>query len=264
MTETTKRRVIIPQLGIDEGRVEENVEKIRRAFRENARADLIVFPELVLQGHRLSMSPKAEIAEAISHRPDHSLEAMHDYARTQGAEVIFGEMDEIDGALLNLAVYIGRERMDHYAKTHVHWTESFTPGSELKTFETAIGTVGILICFDAAFPEAARVLALKGAETIVVIAAIPDHFDIEYMMIRLRAMAHFNQTYVLFANRCGKGFNGHSAVIDPRGMIVGRLGEGEGLLEAEIDLAEVARWRKEEALYPHRRPELYGIIAAKE
>jgi len=255
------KKIIIPQLGIAEGKVKENTEKIKKAIRENARADLIVFPELVLQGHRLSSSPKEKIEEAINQRPDHTLEAVHDYAYQQGAEVIFGEMDDIDGDVYNLAVYVGREKMDYYAKTHIHWSESFKPGNELKVFNTAIGPVGILICFDAAFPEAARVLALKGARTIVVIAAIPVHFDIEYMMIRLRAIAHFNQVYVLFANRCGEGFSGHSAVIDPRGMIIGTLGKEEGLLEAHIDLEEVEKWRQEEKIYSNRRPELYWRIS---
>ena len=263
MSKDSIKRIIIPQLGIEDGKVGENTKKIKKAIRENARADLIVFPELVLQGHGLSTSTKHEIEVAINRRPDHTLEEMHDFARKEGAEVIFGEMDEIDGEIYNLAVYIGRERMDFYAKTHVHWSETFKPGNTLRTFDTEIGKVGILICFDAAFPEAARVLALKGAKTIVVIAAIPAHFDIEYMMIRLRAIAHFNQTYVLFANRCGKDFSGHSAVIDPRGMIVGRLGESEGLLEAEIDMAEVDKWRLEESIYPNRRPGLYGIISEK-
>lgn len=259
-----KKKIIIPQLGIEEGKIAENTEKIQKAIRENARADLIIFPELVLQGHGWSSSTREEIERAINLRPEHTLEAMHEYARRMGAEVIFGEMDEIEGSVYNLAVYIGREKMAYYAKTHVHWSETFRPGNELKIFDTAIGPVGILICFDAAFPEAARVLALKGAKTIVVIAAIPVHFDIEYMMIRLRAMAHYNQVYVLYANRCGEGFSGHSAVIDPRGMIIGTLGKEEGLLEAQIDLNEVEKWRKEENIYGNRRPELYRLVSEKD
>jgi len=259
-----RKKIIIPQLGIEDGRIEENRKKISKAIRENARADLIIFPELVLQGHRLSSSTKEEMEEAINLRPEHTLEAMHDYAHRMGAEVIFGEMDEIRGSVYNLAVYVGRDKMDYYAKTHVHWSEKFKPGRELKIFNTSLGPTGILICFDAAFPEAARVLALKGATTIVVIAAIPVHFDIEYMRIRLRAMAHFNQVYVLFANRCGEGFSGHSAVIDPKGMIIGALGKEEGLLEANIDLAEVEKWRKKENIYGNRRPELYGALSEEE
>ncbi|NIT00542.1 MAG: hypothetical protein GTO09_00195, partial [Candidatus Latescibacteria bacterium] len=59
------------------------------------------------------------------------------------------------------------EKKESYVKTHVHWTENFVPGKRLKVFSTPVGKIGISICFDAAFPEVWRVLALRGARILV-------------------------------------------------------------------------------------------------
>lgn len=256
-----KKNICIAQIGIKENDIEENLKKIKRIIRENAGADLIVFPELVIDGHRCSASPHDEMGAMIARKPVKVCRELHAYVKSLETSVIFGEMEQIDDKIYNLAVFAHPERIEHYAKTHVHWSENFTAGNELKTFDSArLGRIGILICFDAAFPEAGRVLALKGAKTIVVISAIPESFDMEYMMVRLRAMAHNNQLFVLFANRSGKGFRGNSAVFTPRGEIAVRLGETEEVLRTTLDYAELEKWRLEEAIYPHRRPDLYNKI----
>lgn len=268
-----KKKVTIAQISIRENEAEENAAKIRRIIEENRETDLIVFPELVLQGHRMSTAPRHEMIEALEGKgPSYVLEdetrslneEIHDFAKQRRTNVIFGEMDYLDGHVYNLAVYVGRHRIEKYAKTHVHWTENFTPGTELKTFESSIGRIGVLICFDTAFPEAARVLALRGARTIVAISAIPEAFDIEYELIRLRAIAHNNQVYVIFANRAGEGFSGGSCIIDPRGMLESSLGEAEEVSTAELDLSLVDIWRQEESIYPHRRPALYRELCNEE
>lgn len=260
-----KKRVSIAQINIADRNVVENARLITRVIERSSQSDLVVFPELILQGHGHVVAPGQTLSDIFgkkAERPTTINDALHGFAREHGVDVIFGEIDEINGRLYNLAVYVGKD-IQTYAKTHVHWTEEFTPGTELKVFDTKIGPTGILICFDAAFPEAARVLALRGAKTIVVIAAIPFSFDIRYEMIRLQAMAHNNQVFVVFANRCGPGFSGGSVVIDPRGEIISRLGPAEDMLHVNIDLDELDAWRSEERIYSHRRPDLYGDISVK-
>jgi predicted amidohydrolase len=159
-----------------------------------------------------------------------------------------------------MATYVDRHTIQNYAKTHVHWTESFVPGRELKVFETPLAKVGMTICFDAAFSEVWRVLALKGAAIVVNISAVPKEFPVGYMSRRLAGAAVFNQVYVIYANRAGPVFSGHSAVYNPQGETVEKAGRKEAVFEAEIDLEAVSRWRAEEQIFDYRRPLLYREV----
>lgn len=256
-----KRNVCLAQIEIKAGKVEENLAKIKRILDENKEADLIVFPELVVQGHLYSTASRAAIEEVLEATPVKMDEDLHAYAEERNCKAIFGEMEELDGKFYNVATYVGKGKIEKYCKTHVHWTETFTPGEELRVFDTALDRLGVLICYDAAFPEAARVLALDGARAIVVIAAVPRSFDVRYMENRMTSMAMSNQVFVLYCNRSGPEFQGNSMLVDPRGNILARAGLEEENLIAGIDLAEVDHWRAEESIYPNRRPELYKSIS---
>ena len=80
------------------------------------------------------------------------------------------------------------------------------------------------------------------------------------MWRRLSGAAIFNEVFVIYANRPGPVFSGHSAVFDPRGETISKAGQKETILEAEIDLTEVGRWREQEPIFPYRRPLLYREI----
>jgi N-carbamoylputrescine amidase len=123
-----------------------------------------------------------------------------------------------------------------------------------------MGKIGITICFDAAFSEVWRVLALKGADVVVNISAVPKEFPVAYMSRRLSGAAVFNQVYVIYANRAGPVFSGHSAVFNPQGETIVKAGRRGAIFEAEIDLEAVARWRGEEKIFLYRRPLLYREI----
>ena len=163
----------------------------------------------------------------------------------------------------NAATYIDENTTQGYTKTHVHWTENFVPGRELKVFDSPFGKIGITICFDAAFSEVWRVLSLKGSDLIVNIAAVPRTFPVDYMWRRLVGAAIYNQVFVVYANRPGPLFSGHSAIIDPKGDMLFSSGSQESIIEADINLNEVQRWRTEEQLYPNRRPLLYREIVSR-
>ncbi|MDY6990694.1 MAG: nitrilase-related carbon-nitrogen hydrolase [Thermodesulfobacteriota bacterium] len=92
------------------------------------------------------------------------------------------------------------------------------------------------------------------------ISAVPKTFPKDYMWRRFSGAAIFNQTYVIYANRPGPFFSGYSAVFDPRGNTICEGGRRETILEAEIDLREVDKWREEEVIYPYRRPLLYREV----
>jgi predicted amidohydrolase len=185
---------------------------------------------------------------------------MYHFIKKTDARVILGEIKKKREKFFNVATYVDRDSTESYIKTHIHWTEHFAPGNELKVFRTPLGNVGVNICFDAAFPEVWRVLALKESNIIVNISAVPRTFPVKYMWRRMSAAAMNNQVFVIYANRAGDYFGGHSAVFNPRGDIVVNVEDEISVINTEIDLSESAEWREVEQIYPHRRPLLYRDI----
>lgn len=255
-------QVCIAQIGYITEDIEAHIRKIREIILENREADLIVFPELILHGH-----PTVHEPEGLLHRRIRAFYRMgaqeldlFRFIREIDARVVIGDLRKRGDRFYNLATYVSRERTESYLKTHVHWTENFVPGRELKVIETPFGKIGLSICFDAAFPEVMRILALKGAKILVNIAAVPAAFPVKYVWRRLQAAALNNQAFVVYANRPGESFSGHSAVFDPLGDVLAQGMEEEQIIRAAIDLGELDRWRAEEAIFPNRRPTLYRAI----
>lgn len=256
-----KRTMCVAQVGYDADHIEDHVEKLKVVIDEHHDADLLVFPELILQGHPDVDRPEGFLYRRARARYGLVSAELYRHARDRDARVIVGEIKRRVERLYNVASYVDRHRLQHYTKAHVHWSENFVPGTKLRCFDTArVGKVGINICFDAAFSEVWRVLALRGPCVIVNISAVPAHFPVAYMHRRMQGAALNNQVYVVYANRPGPEFGGGSAVFDPRGEFVVSTGRDEDVLEVEIDLAQVDRWRDEEEIFPNRKPELYRQI----
>lgn len=147
----------------------------------------------------------------------------------------------------------------------------FAPGTALPVFDVAGCRFGIQICNDRLYPEPSRVLALAGAEAIVMPICFSTYADpgrrASIWEVPLRARAYENGVWVLAANRVGvegqRHHLGRSMVVDPRGMITAEAGtQAEELLVQEIDLDEVARARKDFPWWRDRRPDLYGPVVA--
>lgn len=257
-----KRTICVAQIGFRED-VGSNIDTIKEIIDENRAADLIVFPELILHGH-----PSIERPEGLLERrvrkfyrsiADDS-EDLYQFVRARDAAVVIGELKGGPSSYHNVATYIDREHIVHYAKTHVHWTENFVPGRDFEVFDSSVGMLGMLICYDGAFSEPWRVLALRGARVVVNISATPRSFPDRYVRRRLQGAAISNQLFVVYANRPGSYFSGRSSVIDPRGEVLVEAREEECVLICEIDLDEVERWRNEERVFIDRRPLLYRDI----
>ena len=151
----------------------------------------------------------------------------------------------------------GREVLT-YAKVHTCGFDDpealLEPGSGfvVAPLETAAGTVsvGVMICFDREFPEAARVLALEGAELVLV----PNACEMEANRLgQLRARAFENMIAVALANYPAPAQNGHSVVYDPiafdgagagRDTCVAEAGAAEEVLVARLDLGALREWRR--------------------
>ncbi len=105
---------------------------------------------------------------------------------------------------------------------------------------------------------------MQGARAIVNISAVHQTFPVDYMWLRMKSAALNNQVFVIYVNRSGDYFSGHSAVFNPRGNIVISAKTEAEILSTGIDLDEVKVWRREERIYKNRRPQLYRTITKQE
>ncbi|MCU0268334.1 MAG: carbon-nitrogen hydrolase family protein [Acidimicrobiales bacterium] len=122
--------------------------------------------------------------------------------------------------------------------------------------------LGCSICYDLRFPELYRVLALEGADVVVLPAAFTAATGPPHWEILLRARAIENQVFVIAANQVGRSterlaWHGHSMVVDPWGRVLAEAGGEEGLLVADLDLAEQAHIRATLPSVANRQPAAY-------
>jgi predicted amidohydrolase len=246
--------VTLVQFKADPDDPRRNLQALLADLERHASSDLVVFPELSLHGHALTRDPVEDLRRAARALTG------DDYDRLRRRVAELGTTRE--GGFQNVATYTDGSREINYAKTHVHWTEPYVAGTALPVFPSPLGPTGMLVCYDAAFVEVPRALALNGAHSILNLSAIPDHFPLEIVHRRLVACSVMNQVWTLFANRSGPGFRGGSAVVDPRGAVVAVADETQPHLTVTVDPADVPTWREAEPLLPHRRPQLYANLAA--
>lgn len=165
-----------------------------------------------------------------------------------------------DGTLL------GKTRMIHITDYPCfHERGYYDPGdTNAPVYDTAVGRVGIAICYDRHYPEYMRALAIAGAELVVVPqAGAVDEWPDGLYEAELRVAAFQNGYYTALCNRVGEEacltFAGESFVCDPSGKVTARAPRGrESILYADIDLAEVPNSHARRLFIPDRRPELYG------
>lgn len=201
-----------------------------------AGAEVVVLPELAACGYLLEERHLRDHAEP-SEPTGKVLGAWAAAARRHRIFVV-GGYAELDGdAIYNAAIALGPDGgvIGHYRKLHLFGAEHhlFTPGDlGLPVFDLGALRVGLLICYDLRFPEAARILALQGAEMVLVPTAWVGGFDlpgsrggrfigqIEAALVH----ANLNQTYIVCADFAGRQRDldllGQSLAIDPYGTIV--------------------------------------------
>ncbi len=253
-------------------RIEGYVAEARR--RE---AQMVVFPECALGGYpgpgadRRALLPRALRSDGPEIRR---------LSRIAGSTVVCaGFVEDAPGGPYNSAVCVtGDGVLGIHRKVHLPPSEigHFSSGAQLCAFETPVGRVGMLICYDKSFPEAARALALDGAVVIASLAAWPlcrvsparraaadvqtRHFDI---LDRARAIE--NQVVWVSSNLTGRlgdlRFPGRAKVIGPDGEVRASTRGRSGVAVARIDLTEIARARATVSHLGDRRPGVYATPA---
>jgi len=240
-------------------------------------ARLAVFPECALSGY---VFQDFDEAQAASERvPGPSTDAIAAACRELGVYAIVGMLEDAGEAIYNSAVLCGPEGLvGVYRKTHLPFlgVDKFAAlgPDPYRVYETSIGRIGMLICYDLRFPEPARCLALAGADIIAVPTNWPQGADTAPDFIApTRAVE--NRVFIVAINRAGteRGatFIGKSQIIDPAGQrLVIAHTTAETIITAEFD-PELARHKRlvivpgvfEMDTVGDRRPELYRRIVAE-
>ena len=136
------------------------------------------------------------------------------------------------------------------------------PGDEAVVVDAGGTPVGLTICYDLRFPELYRRLAARGARLVTVPSAFTMETGKDHWEVLLRARAIENQVYVLAAAQCGphppaQVCYGNAMVVDPWGVVVARAGYRDGVVVADVNLAELERLRRSLPALQHRRQDLF-------
>jgi N-carbamoylputrescine amidase len=159
---------------------------------------------------------------------------------------------------------VGKYRKTHPAAIRSLEKIYFRFGSKYPIFSVKGWRLGIILCYDIFFPEAARALCLGGAELIVIPFATPKN-DPHIWFPMLMTRAYENGTYVAACNKVGKEgdliFTGESAIVSPSGTIMKQGDkEREEVISVSLDRSNIYEARKRAPMLRDRRPDLYGIL----
>jgi len=261
--------VAVVQMAPRLGEVEANLERMGKQVEDICRdqkVDLIVFPELVTTGYECGVR-FTDLAENL---PGHIVGYMGQRASDFGVHLAFGlaEKHKVESVIYDSVVLIDPqgELLTTYRKVHLRGEErlAFRAGYRFDVAETSFGLVGLLLGWDVAFPEAARCLALQGAELLCVCANWEQpNANAWRSYVLTRALE--NSCFVAGANRVGEEYSyrfcGNSAIVGPRGESLRTLEEAvEGVCLVTLDLDEVRKNREDTQLLLVRQPRSYREI----
>lgn len=248
------------QLATTFGDVDGNLGRFAEAVSGLDRdVDLIVAPELTNSGYDLDgIAAQPDLAETLD---GPTVTLARRLAADRQATVVVGLLEDGGaGTTYDTAVVVSRQgTVTPYRKTHLYPPETvrFTAGNELVSVPDAAGHLGVLICFEHAFPELATALALRGARILAIPSAVPSGYE-HVLHLRSRARAQDNQMFVVACNAVSDIFAGQSLIADPRGRVLAQAGDTEEVIHAELDLTAVDAERRREPALRLRRPELYS------
>jgi predicted amidohydrolase len=261
--------VALAQMSCKLGNKKENIKRMKRFVDKGKSkgADIIIFPEFSLTGYSLR-DQVYDMAETI---PGPSTDIIAEISKKTGIHIVYG-MPEVSektqATLYNTSVitgpkgYIGKYRK-MYLPTHSVFEEKryFRPGYQATTFETEVGNIGLIICYDAFFPEVSRMTRLKGAQLIICISASPATRR-QYFEILTSARAIENTCFLAYVNLVGiengLQFWGGSRLISPTGKIIVKAKHDEE--DLVIGSVVYQKLKTVEAFVPtlkDLRPELY-------
>lgn len=244
---------------------EKNIEFIGESLR-GCEADLIVLPEMALTGYLFPGRKELErYSEPI---PGPSFDKITEIAKQRDLYIVCGIAEKSGGKIYNSAFLTGPEGLvGLYRKSHLFLDEKkkFDRGDTgFKVYEVRGAKVGILICFDWIFPEAARSLALEGAEII----AHPANLVLNFAQNAVVTRCIENRLFWILANRTGTeqeaetrfNFTGRSRIVSPSGKVITQscsTANSLSIVEVDVKEADDKNVTPFNHLFRDRRVDLY-------
>jgi 5-aminopentanamidase len=228
------------------GEVAKNLDVVA-AKLDQADADLIVLPELFASGYQfVSQEEVRQLSEPVPDGP--TTRRLLEVAERRRMHIVAGLPERAGNRCYNSAVVVGPSGfVGCYRKTHLFYEETlfFTPGdSGFRVWDIGPAKIGVMICFDWYYPEAARTLALQGADILchpsnLVLPNCPDSMPVRCLE---------NRVFAVTCNRIGREarggkdpltYIGNSEIVTPKGAILHRASrDREDLTVVDIDPAE--------------------------
>ena len=264
-------KIALAQMKMSDTR-EENYQKSLDLIHKAAEnhADLICFPEIQLS----PFFPQYENRDASSwvipnDSPyirgicDACVEAQI-YASPNFYVEEAGRRYDMSLLIDDTGTILGRQKMVHIAQAACFYEQDYyTPSEEgFQVFDTPLGKIGIVVCFDRHYPESVRTLALRGADLILIPTANTKEEPSELFQWEIKIQAFQNSVNIAMCNRVGiegeMDFSGESIVADYNGETLALADDRERILCADVDLPAAKLTRERKPYTSLRRPELYA------
>lgn len=249
------------------GRVDDNLASIEK-YMAGKRFDLAVLPELATTGY--TFATRRQVEDVAERKGGKSFTVFENLAVGSGGAIVWGMAERSGRKIYNSAV-MTTPQGDHfvYRKTHLFFREKlfFAPGDTgFRVFPWRGMKIGLMICFDWIFPEAARTLALRGCA----ILAHPANLVLPYCQDAMITRSLENKVFSITANRVGTEsagrwrhtFTGRSQVVAPSGERLLRFSTAaQGFRTVKIDPrpADNKSVTRLNDLFADRRPDFYGL-----
>lgn len=234
--------------------IDANLVTAERLMAEaaHAGAEIVVFPEVQLSPFFPKARRQAQpgIAERYLMEDDHPAlvrlsELAARYALVTVANIYRaapdGQTYDASPVFDRDGTQLGTSNMVHVAQFEEFWEKDYyAHGSRFEVYDTAVGRVGVVICYDRHFPESWRACALAGAEIIATPACNLASENTDLFAQEIAVMAYQNSVFAAMSNRCGTEgpttYAGNSVIAGPDGAILARAGAEESVLMADLDL----------------------------
>ncbi|MGB0909364.1 MAG: nitrilase-related carbon-nitrogen hydrolase [Nitrospirales bacterium] len=225
------------------GDVQHNLDEVIGCL-ESIDCDLLVLPELAMSGYQFCSGEEvANVAESVPDGP--TTRRLAELAKQRDCYIVAGIPESHAGKFFNSAVFVGPAGfLGVYRKVHLFFEETlfFSPGDlGFQVWDIGHCHIGLLICFDWFYPEAARTLALKGAD----ILCHPSNLVLPHCPDAMVTRCLENRVFSITANRIGEEtrgeksslrFIGKSEIVSPTGTILYRAPEDKSdLMIIDVD-----------------------------
>ncbi len=263
--------------GDKESMVEKNVQYALEAADQGAQ--VLCFQEIFNTSYFCAVQDSRHYDEAEEIPNGPTIQRMIALAKETGMVLIVPIYERVDeGTFYNTAAVINDDGdlLGIYRKMHIPQVEGFwekfyfKPGNlGYPVFDTAVGRIGVYICYDRHFPEGWRALGLAGAKIVFNPAATTRGHSKYLWQLEQPAAAVANEYYIGAINRVGEenledtDYYGSSYFVGPRGNIVGETASDsdDEVVVRDLDMSLVSEVRRHWAFYRDRRPESYESLS---